>query len=102
MEQYIKCIITNNFTRRSKPKCFKIPSTGDFTEHIYGELLLRKNDKYENVKSHTLEMIKAKYSLSLIEIAPACYGCRYDRPGQRDHMECSTGCLHNPDICENC
>lgn len=28
-----------------------------------------------------------------------CFGCVYDCPGQRDHMQCPTGCLHDPITC---
>lgn len=31
-----------------------------------------------------------------------CYGCIHDAPGQRDHMGCSHGCLHVPDMCNIC
>jgi hypothetical protein len=42
----------------------------------------------------SLYEISEKYSISDIELAPNCYGCLYDLPGQKDHMECPTGCLH--------
>jgi hypothetical protein len=31
-----------------------------------------------------------------------CEGCRIDAPGQRSHMECPTGCLHDDDHCPDC
>jgi hypothetical protein len=46
--------------------------------------------------------IQANYAFSDIEIAPNCYGCLHDCPGQRDHMECPSGCLHSPDTCFTC
>lgn len=46
--------------------------------------------------------IRNNYEISNIEIAPDCYGCIHDRPGQRDHMECPTGCLHTPELCFTC
>lgn len=42
------------------------------------------------------------YEISNIEPAPTCQGCLYDCMGQRDHMECNTGCLHDPIMCGNC
>ena len=42
------------------------------------------------------------YEISNIEQAPQCYGCLYDRMGQKDHMECDTGCLHDKETCFLC
>jgi hypothetical protein len=46
--------------------------------------------------------ISQLYNISNIELAPNCYGCIYDCPGQQDHMECPTGCLHDPKTCFEC
>ena len=42
------------------------------------------------------------YKISDIEKAPLCYGCLYDCMGQKDHMDCITGCLHDPNMCYLC
>lgn len=44
----------------------------------------------------------SEYIISDIEPGPNCYGCLNDRGGQADHMECSTGCLHDKDGCSSC
>ena len=31
-----------------------------------------------------------------------CFGCKYDCPGQWDHIDCPNGCLHDPEFCEWC
>ena len=41
-------------------------------------------------------------SFSHVDTSLECYGCLYDRPGQRDHMECPSGCLHSPQYCGEC
>lgn len=64
--------------------------------------------KYANNKQLLKEAMASMYevshmySLSNIELAPQCFGCLNNRPGQRDHMECPTGCLHNKDYCHYC
>ncbi|CAH6419277.1 Hypothetical protein HVR_LOCUS478 [uncultured virus] len=43
-----------------------------------------------------------KYRIINIEETSLCFGCIYNRMPQTDHMECSTGCLHDPQFCEVC
>jgi len=43
-----------------------------------------------------------KYKISDIEVAPLCNGCLNNSMGQRDHMDCNTGCLHDPKMCYLC
>ena len=50
----------------------------------------------------SLYEISQKYIITDIELTPDCYGCLYDSPGQRDHMECPTGCLHDVTKCYTC
>lgn len=38
----------------------------------------------------------------ILEKGNKCYGCLYDRMGQNDHMECNSGCLHDPETCIIC
>lgn len=47
----------------------------------------------------SLYEISQLYHICDIKVAPDCYGCLYDCGGQRDHMECPTGCLHNSQEC---
>lgn len=35
------------------------------------------------------------FEITDIENAPKCLGCLYDRPGQEEHMDCVSGCLHD-------
>lgn len=37
--------------------------------------------------------IHNNYEIQDVKLAPKCFGCLYDRPGQRDHMDPYTGCL---------
>lgn len=50
----------------------------------------------------SLYEVSKKYAITNIEPAPDCYGCLYDCPGQRDHMECPGGCLHDTTLCDIC
>lgn len=50
----------------------------------------------------SLHEISGLYTISNIELAPDCYGCINDCGGQRDHMECPTGCLHDSTHCFSC
>lgn len=65
-------------------------------------------DIYPNVEDFnkdnlaTISELSLKYEIVGIYMSSSCYGCRYDRPGQDDHMECDTGCLHDPDLCSWC
>jgi hypothetical protein len=51
-------------------------------------------------KNISLEAIKIKYQIS--EIEPACEGCLYGWCGQREHMDCPYGCLHDRNTCTFC
>lgn len=50
----------------------------------------------------SLYEINTRYEVSNIKEAPDCIGCLYDCEGQRDHMECPTGCLHTRTTCFVC
>jgi hypothetical protein len=43
---------------------------------------------------------QSQYTIS--EIEPACEGCLNEYLGQRDHMMCPYGCLHDPITCTLC
>lgn len=46
--------------------------------------------------------ISKVYTIYDIELAPKCIGCRYNWMGQRDHMQCPDGCLHDHKYCGEC
>jgi len=50
----------------------------------------------------SLDEIVDKYYITNIELITSCYGCLNERLGQKDHMECDIGCLHDPNTCFNC
>ena len=50
----------------------------------------------------SLYEISNKYIISDIEQVPNCHGCIYDLGGQKDHMGCPTGCLHDSTSCIFC
>ena len=50
----------------------------------------------------TISELATEYDIIGLYMTNACYGCQNDCPGQRDHMECDTGCLHDPQFCEKC
>lgn len=50
----------------------------------------------------SLYEITNRYHILRIELTSPCYGCRNELPSQYDHMECNTGCLHDPMFCANC
>lgn len=47
----------------------------------------------------SMDEVKAHYSILHVEKSHPCYGCINDCCGQRDHMECPTGCLHDAEMC---
>lgn len=48
------------------------------------------------------EEILSRYHMIDIERLSDCDGCRNKALGQKAHMECDTGCLHDKDICFRC
>lgn len=50
----------------------------------------------------SLYEISQMYKITDVKLAPSCIGCIYDCPGQRDHMECPSGCLHQKEFCLLC
>jgi hypothetical protein len=59
-------------------------------------------DRLKNKMCSIYEIVN-KYTIKDVERAPnECYGCLNNSPGQRDHMECSTGCLHSKYTCFYC
>lgn len=50
----------------------------------------------------TFSEIASKYDISNIQPAPSCHGCLFNRPGQDDHLDCDTGCLHFSPMCTRC
>jgi hypothetical protein len=65
-------------------------------EKIYKNLEKKKNKSFDEVVS--------KYQILNIEpiTNPNCDGCLYSASGQRDHMDCPNGCLHEKDMCLIC
>lgn len=47
-------------------------------------------------------LVHDRWWIDSIEPTSDCEGCRYDCPGQRDHMDCPTGCLHDTLTCSLC
>ena len=60
------------------------------------------NLDFLKISMASLYEVSNMYEISDIESAPKCYGCLHNRMGQNDHMECSTGCLHDSDTCLIC
>ena len=50
----------------------------------------------------SLHEINLTYCISEVKLAPECQGCLYESMGQRDHMDCDTGCLHDKTQCHIC
>ena len=46
--------------------------------------------------------VHKKYLITDIKKLSTCDGCVNDSPGQLDHMQCSSGCLHDWTSCESC
>ena len=46
--------------------------------------------------------ITDKYRITDIISISQCRGCVWERMGQKDHMECNTGCLHDSRLCDIC
>lgn len=84
---------------------YSVPEVVNFLIEM-GIMSLRDNDFEfrKDVINHVIPMYKVhnKWWIDGIEPTNDCEGCRYDYPGQRDHMQCSTGCLHDPHTCHLC
>lgn len=50
----------------------------------------------------SLHEMTSRYTILDVKEASPCYGCRNELPSQYDHMECNTGCLHEPMLCRSC
>jgi len=72
-------------------------------EYLPSELKVFASD-HDAMKSQLASVyeILTKYKFTHIELAPDCNGCIYDLPGQSEHMDCISGCLHSPDFCYKC
>lgn len=64
---------------------------------------------YEYLQKETSEEQKPLYRVydtyALTELrvtTESCEGCALGCGGQKDHMECPGGCLHDPSNCINC
>ncbi len=60
-------------------------------------LPLRLNENLLMVDEIALKMKHPNYELKGLRPVEACYGCRFDRPAQRDHEEPPYGCLCSRD-----
>lgn len=69
----------------------KLYSALNMEEAIYQ--YLERTDKHSPIKD-IFQIEKVVLNL--------CLGCKYDNCGQDDHMDCPTGCLHNPENCSSC
>jgi hypothetical protein len=54
------------------------------------------NDSWDHVISTVWDCDKPKYTAKSIRKLPSCEGCRFDAPGQKDHMYVG-GCLYDPE-----
>lgn len=75
-------------------------------EQIIIGYMSNKNDSYDafRIKKELacIYDIHQKYLITDIKKLSNCDGCSNDSPGQLDHMQCSSGCLHDRGSCELC
>ena len=73
-------------------------ATKDYTsrdiQDIYG--IDTSNDSWDHIISTVWDFDKPRYKAKSIKKLPACEGCRYNAPEQRDHMRVG-GCLYDPE-----
>lgn len=50
------------------------------------------------VAERCLEVEHGKYTIVIKRLSD-CYGCANELGGQRDHMDCPSGCLHDKESC---
>jgi hypothetical protein len=57
-----------------------------------------------NIQEELVSMadVMNMYNITDLKLESYCHGCVWDRPGQCDHMDCPTGCLHNASQCPLC
>ena len=106
------CEILHRYLRLKRESRFRklfINYTGDYLDinDIRSYLPLQyKQYAYDlNIlrdQMSSLYEISKIYEITDIKRLSDCYGCANDRGGQNDHMECPTGCLHDPSMCEGC
>ena len=49
-----------------------------------------------------LYKVRIMYDITGIKEIPDCEGCQYDSPGQDNHTDCPSGCLHTSIYCDVC
>ena len=71
-----------------------VSNPNNIQDQIYDNLFVKYG--YKNID----EMKSCYCIIGIVKID--CQGCIYDYPGQLDHMQCPTGCLHYYKTCNFC
>jgi len=97
MLNYLYTIVKEDGNR--KRKIIHLDEVCEDIEHrIYKEILEKKS----GTKNVSEDEIIRKYKIYDIEVTESCFGCVNGCCGQKDHMECPSGCLHDMKTCATC
>ena len=97
---YYEILVTEKRNIKASPKKYFLYADSDDPKNLKDMAITELLDEIKTEgKDLLFHEIFIMYNIEIIGKAPNCYGCRHDLGGQRDHMECNTGCLHNSDYC---
>ena len=115
-----QCIMRNIYDGLTISFTLQIKKSSDLIEYCYNYLLdicrdkiidykldhrmISKNDDLVQLKLRciSLEEIKEVYTITNLKKLSKCEGCVNKAGDQFEHMECSSGCLHDPQFCDYC
>lgn len=62
------------------------------------QMLKYYTSKYGHIKVDLFIKNIIRLKITYLKIVPKCWGCYYDRSGQKSHMEGPDGCLYDKNI----
>ena len=102
MSDKIRYVVEKNRTGSQQTLTLFVPRGENLLEHGYQSL---QTDMMLTGPSKKVPMyvVYDTYAITGVEIVEElCEGCREGYPGQKGHMECPGGCLHDSESCDVC
>lgn len=103
---FYECIVTDTTEKKNIDFILEISENENIIREIYTHLCNEfHDDSYDNMKSGLkpiVEYLKKRYVIKTIKQVSVCWGCIENQPNQLAHIDCSNGCLHNPETCDEC
>ncbi len=102
MSDKVRYTVEKNRTSSKQIFTLMVPRGGNLLEWGYQSL---QTDMIlaEPSKRVPMYAVYDAYAITGVEIVEEpCEGCREGYPGQKGHMECPGGCLHDSENCDVC